>query len=128
MKRVALLALSLLYPSHCMATPTAEFAAKWELLKQNPNHMSAEDFANRPEMKAYMQELGAAANALKKKIDDAKSNGQMPDVCPPKEANLDVGTIMADARQLPTEWQSRPFADCFAQVMKIRYPCPSLTR
>ncbi len=125
MKRAIVLLPMLFYPAICSATPTAEFVARWDALKKNAGHASLQDIASRPEAKAYVREFGDAAMALKQKLAEAKNRNQPVDVCPPHEVKLDMEGVMADARQLPAAWQSRPFADSFAQIMKNRYPCPT---
>jgi len=125
MKRAALLALMALYPASCMATTTGDFVAKWEELRKNPDHLSAQDFGQRADVQSFIHEFGDAASTLRKKLDDAKSRNQPVDICPPHEVKLGIDAILADARALPAAWQSRPFADSFAQIMKNHYPCPA---
>lgn len=123
MKRVAIFVLAASCPELCFAMPTSEFVSRWAAASNNPRHLNPEAFANQPEVKTLIAELGKAGDNYKAQLAKARADHTALRSCPPTDVNLQLKDLLAAAKKLPPEWQSREFTDSFARIMDERYPC-----
>jgi hypothetical protein len=97
---------------------------RWEVVLKNPNHLPSDRFSEQPEVKILMQELSQVFSRYKSEVEAARSDNGKSQLCLPRQGGLRIEDIVAAAKELPVEWQSRDFYESFREIMRIRYPCP----
>ena len=105
------------------AMTTSDYVERWEIALKNPNHLPSESFSEQPEVKSLMEELSQAFSMYKAEVEKAKSDNEESQLCLPRQGGLQIYDIIAAAKELPAEWQSREFYESFREIMRIRYPC-----
>lgn len=102
---------------------TSDYVERWEIALKNPNGLPSDRFSEQPEVKSLMEELSTAFNMYKAEVEKEKSNNEKSQLCLPRQGGLQISDIIAAAKELPVEWQSREFYESFREIMRIRYPC-----
>ena len=128
--KLLITAFALAVPTAASAMPTAEFVERWnnasnaiaQAAEQSGGQMTAEQ-AMTPEVRQLIEEFSAIGDSYRREIMDARAAGDIPRACPPKEVDLTINVVVAEAAALGPEWQSREFGESFAAVMDMRYPC-----